>query len=130
MRGDFMQSIVDPDETGRSVFAVSSHHPAGCTPWHTERFSQLIYPRRGGFTLQVKGGQQEKPWTISPRQAVWVPSGIQHAIRSFHSYRLLTCYIEPKLAPLFKIAAVVRVNPLIREMLMTLVTFHVQQVAE
>ncbi len=58
---------------------------------HTHDWHQLIYIRTGLITVRTTAGS----WITPPSWAVWVPAGIDHAIRFVDRSEFRTCYVRP-----------------------------------
>jgi AraC-like DNA-binding protein len=83
--------------------------------WQAVDWAQLIYALHGVMTVHAAGGL----WVIPPHQAMWVPAG--HALRVHMGGRvsMRTLYFHKSvLAELPATCRVVRVSPLLRELLL------------
>jgi len=58
---------------------------------HTHDWHQLIYVRSGLMSVATTAGS----WVAPPTWAVWVPAGIDHAIRFVGDSALRTIYLQP-----------------------------------
>lgn len=75
--------------------SVSDHGPGGAVAPHTHDWHQLIHVRSGLMTVRTGAGS----WIAPPTWAVWVPAGIEHAIRFAGDSALRTCYLRPDWRP-------------------------------
>jgi AraC-like DNA-binding protein len=71
--------------------SVSDHGPGGTVSPHTHDWHQLIHVRSGLMTVRTGAGS----WIAPPTWAVWVPAGVEHAIRFTGDSALRTCYLRP-----------------------------------
>ena len=63
-------------------------------------------------------------WMVPPQQAVWVPAGVQHEVRALGPLAMRSLYFLPELAKsLPDRCRVVRVSPLLRELILRAVAF-------
>jgi AraC-like DNA-binding protein len=82
---------------------------------HTHDWHQLIYVRSGLMSVQTAVGS----WIAPPTWAVWVPVGVEHAIRFVGDSALRTCYLRPAFgAPLPTGCRALVVSPLLRELIL------------
>jgi AraC-like DNA-binding protein len=112
-------SLPPPVDYGRprAIVASSHNHPgAGQTPLHTHPRGQFLYAARGTLTTTAAEGS----WVAPPERAIWVPAGIPHVTRHSVGTELRTIFIQKDAVPgLPARCAVVQVNPLLRELLLT-----------
>lgn len=88
-------------------------------PHHHDR-AQLVYASAGVMTTATATGT----WVVPPQQAVWVPAGIVHEVRSAGSMAMRTLYVRPEAAmDLPRTCCVVEVSPLLRELILRAVAF-------
>lgn len=83
--------------------------------WQAMEWAQLIYALHGVMTVHAAGGL----WVIPPHQAMWVPA--DHALRVEMGGRvsMRTLYFDrPLIARLPPTCRVLRVSPLLRELLL------------
>ena len=86
---------------------------------HHER-AQLVYASAGVMTVVTRDGT----WLVPPQQAVWVPAGVEHEVRAHGPLAMRSLYLLPELAAgLPERCCVVRVSPLLRELILRAVTF-------
>lgn len=82
---------------------------------HKHPVCQLIYAVSGVMVVGTPGAQ----WIVPPTRAVWVPAGIDHAIRMVGHVRMRTAYVRLDAASnLPNRCAVVAVSALLRELVL------------
>jgi AraC-like DNA-binding protein len=110
----------DLDDPERPVVAVASDHPRPHRfPPHRHLRAQLVYAVAGVMTVRTGEGT----WVVPPQQAVWVPPGIEHEVRSATSLAMRTLYVHPAATQgLPRSCCVVTVPPLLRELILTATT--------
>jgi AraC-like DNA-binding protein len=82
---------------------------------HTHDWHQLIYVRSGLMSVRTAVGS----WIAPPTWAVWVPVGVEHAIRFVGDSALRTCYLRPAFgSPLPGACRALVVSPLLRELIL------------
>ena len=110
----------DLDDPGRPVVAHASDNPGPHHfPFHHHLRAQLVYAVAGVMTVSTAEGT----WVVPPHQAVWVPPGVRHDVRSATSLAMRTLYIHPAATEgLPRTCCVVTVPPLLRELILTAVT--------
>src|SRR5690349_8772366 len=94
---------------------TSTADQRGLIAAHTHDWHQLIYVRSGLMSVQTAVGS----WIAPPTWAVWVPGGVEHAIRFVGDSALRTCYLRPAFgAPLPTGCRALVVSPLLRELIL------------
>jgi AraC-like DNA-binding protein len=84
-------------------------------PEHVHDWHQLVYAVHGVMTLSTAAGS----WIVPPHRGVWMPAGIEHAIRMSGPVSMRTLYIEPRVArDLPRDVRIVDVPPLLREVML------------
>lgn len=87
---------------------------------HHHNYDQLIYAAAGVITVDTENGI----WVVPPARAVWVPTGVTHAIAMSGPVQLRSLYLDPKLAPLSDArCCVVQVSPLLRASILRVMSF-------
>ena len=100
------------------VFSRSQHLGARqIFPLHAHRWNQLVYATAGTLTVQVAGAR----YVITPEQAIWVPTGVQHTTGALSSAEFRNLYIDdaPGLG-LPAVCTVYAVTPLLRALIVEL----------
>ncbi len=100
----------------RSVVTLANDYPAGhkIAP-HRHARSQLVYASEGVMTVTAAAGS----WVVPPQRAVWMPAGMEHAIRVNRRVSMRSLYIVPEAAPGLPLACrVVTVSPLLRALIL------------
>lgn len=81
-------------------------------------WGQLIFASRGALTVQTG----DTLWVVSPRQAVWLPSGLAHAVTLAGRGIVRRVYIRRSVRRVPAAAGVVPLSGLLREVLLRAVT--------
>mgnify|MGYP002781021047 CR=1 FL=1 len=81
-------------------------------------WGQLIFASRGALTVQTG----DSLWVVSPRQAVWLPSGLAHAVTLAGRGIVRRVYIRRSVRRVPAAAGVVPLSGLLREVLLRAVT--------
>ena len=96
-------------------------YPAGFREeihWHHE--AQILYASQGVMQVSTPKGR----WLVPPELAVWLPAGLEHAVDMVSDVEMRALYIGAEwlgskaLPPRLQNEAVVRVSPLLRELIM------------
>jgi AraC-like DNA-binding protein len=111
--------LFEPDAGARAAFVLDAGFEATEGRWHAHRRAQLVHASEGVLTITTEVGR----WVAPPERAVWVPSGMKHAVASRRPFRLLTLYVEPGAAPLLGECRVVAVDRLVAELLAAAAAF-------
>jgi AraC-like DNA-binding protein len=77
-----------------SVFAADWAGGNG-TPRHRHECGQLLYASGGAISLWLAAGGER---TLSPRDAIWIPAGIEHEIRALEAVRFRSVFLSEALA--------------------------------
>ena len=83
-------------------------------PLHFHDRDQLVYASRGVMTVRTREGT----WVVPPSRAVWIPTGVSHAITMSGSVAMRTLYLKPRLAALPRECRVVNISPLLKELIL------------
>ncbi|MFI5094569.1 MAG: AraC family transcriptional regulator [Candidatus Acidiferrales bacterium] len=82
---------------------------------HYHDSDQIIYGCQGVMTVETSRGM----WVLPASRALWIPSGIPHAVRMAGEVSLRTLYLRPKLARgLPRECTVVNISPLLKELIL------------
>jgi AraC-like DNA-binding protein len=82
---------------------------------HHHDWAQLIYARAGVMTVVTVAGA----WVVPPQRAVWMPAGMEHAIRCATRLEMRTLYVDTQARDGLPVACgVVNVSPLLRELVL------------
>ena len=88
-------------------------------PLHQHTRAQLVYASAGVLTVVTTQGT----WVVPPQQAVWVPAGIKHEVRSPGPVSMRSLYIHPAVTQgLPTYCCVVTITPLLRELILEAVS--------
>lgn len=104
----------DPDQSPRGVVAFGITAPTIELAQHRHRKAQLLFTRRGVLTCEVESGL----WLVPPQRAIWIPSGMTHAIRSSGPIEGYNAFVDPPLVTgMPSRCCTISVTPLLRELL-------------
>jgi AraC-like DNA-binding protein/quercetin dioxygenase-like cupin family protein len=82
---------------------------------HAHDWPQLVYASAGVMTVWTQAGS----WVAPPSWAVWVPGGVDHAIRFTGQSAMRSLYVRPGAGEgLPEDCTVVAVSPLLRELIL------------
>jgi AraC-like DNA-binding protein len=82
---------------------------------HYHDRDQIVYACQGVMTVETSQGM----WVLPASRALWIPSGIPHAVRMAGEVSLRTLYLRPKLARgLPRECTVVNISPLLKELIL------------
>src|SRR5262245_34322327 len=105
-----------PEARPGCVRSLSYEYPSGHrVPEHIHDWHQLVYAAQGVMTLSTAAGA----WIVPPHRAVWMPAGMEHAIRMSGPVAMRTLYLDPRSArDLPRDVRIVDVPPLLREVML------------
>ncbi len=73
------------------------------------------------MTVDTRIGQ----WVVPPHRAVWIPAGVEHAVRMTGQVRMRTLYFRPDISGcLPESCCVITVTPLLRELILETMRLH------
>jgi len=82
---------------------------------HYHDRDQIVYACQGVMTVETSQGM----WVLPASRALWIPSGIPHAVRMAGEVSLRTLYLRPKLVRgLPRECTVVNISPLLKELIL------------
>ena len=116
--------FLDPGALGdpkRAIVVSARDHDSDhrYPPHHHDR-AQLVYASVGVMSVTTAEGT----WVVPPQQAVWVPAGVVHEVVSKGPRSMRTLYFHPQaLAGLPEHCCVLRISPLLREIILRLVSY-------
>ncbi|MGA0604154.1 AraC family transcriptional regulator [Caulobacter sp. KR2-114] len=104
------------DDDGFCVRSLAATYPHGSgEPPHRHAWGQLVY----GVSGVIRVALDRAAWIAPPTRAIWVPPGVTHALSMKGQVAMRTLYIAPGwAAPLPAEAAVLEVEPLLREVVL------------
>lgn len=107
------------------IVAFHRHYPdRHLIERHRHDRAQLTYALRGILRVDTADGI----WVVPPMHALWIPPGVEHELRTSSPVALRTLFIRPGLrASLPGICAVVEVSPLLRELILRMVSLTEEQ---
>lgn len=115
----------DNEDLSRPVIAVAHDRPNTFqAPAHHHFRAQLVYASDGVMRVSTNSAT----WVVPPQQAVWVPSGVTHAVINASAVAFRTLYIHPQVAVnLPESCCVVAVSTLLRELILSTVTMPMKK---
>lgn len=118
--------IEDPDHIAKPIFSnVVAHDFISETQPHQHSKTQLLYVMSGVVTVEAAGGI----WTVPPRCALWMPSGIAHSGRAAGPIKIANIYVEPELAQgMREQCGIIFVPPLLRELILKFIQGNVPHI--
>lgn len=110
-----------PQDHPAAVVAYAADRLAGeFGDFHSHPRGQLLHIVSGTLSVETGAGT----FVVPSERAVWVPAGVQHCTRTHSATALRTIYVRPERAPdLPRAATVVHVTPLLRELILTLMSW-------
>jgi AraC-like DNA-binding protein len=98
---------------------AETYRAGGRIPRHTHPWGQLAYAISGVMHILTPSAA----WIAPPTRAVWLPPHLPHEIHMQGETAMRTLYIDPATAePLSKTEAVFEVAPLLRELILHILT--------
>ncbi|GGH08394.1 transcriptional regulator [Silvibacterium dinghuense] len=112
----------------RPVAALAFDYAAGeRIPAHQHTKAQLIYAVEGSLIVTTAEGH----WALLPTRAIWVPAHTRHITRmrgpAGTKVRMRTVFFDDSVRPPASTCAVVRVSPLLRELIVALCDIQRQE---
>lgn len=106
----------------RQVVIRKADHEAGFySPFHSHGWGQLLFIADG--LIQVSA-RDIGYWVVPPQRAVWIPAFIEHDARTIHPVQMRNVYIAPEASKdLPNYCQVIHVTPLLRELILEMVSF-------
>jgi AraC-like DNA-binding protein len=103
------------EDPAQPVVTVSSDSPHGQHyPMHRHFRAQLAFASEGVMTVTSTAGA----WVVPPQQAVWLPAGVEHEVRSTGSLSMRSLYVHPDATGgLPEECCVMAVEPFLRELI-------------
>ncbi len=110
----------DTADPSRAVVTLARDHPGPHRyPSHHHFRAQLLFAASGVMAVEAADGT----WVVPPQQAVWIPSGIEHEVRSEGPLAMRSLYVHPDAARrLPSTCCVLSVTPLLRELILKAVS--------
>jgi AraC-like DNA-binding protein len=94
---------------------AAGFHAGTVLPRHRHGWGQLVFAASGVMRVAT----DEAAWLIPPTRAIWLPARLGHALDMRSEVALRTLYIDgPRAAPLPESARVLEVAPLLRELIL------------
>jgi AraC-like DNA-binding protein len=111
---------VDLVELVRPLAGIAADYASGdFVPRHSHDSAQLVYASTGVLSVYTDEGI----WVVPPERAVWVRRGVEHSIRMSGDVQMRTVYLDPdRVAGLPSACCVVNVSPLLRELILRVVS--------
>jgi AraC-like DNA-binding protein len=110
------QTVLVPDNAQVPVVGTSRHWPSRSEKaQHTHSRHQLMYSQKGVIHVSTPTGS----WILPPTKSIWISGDTPHALLVKHPVELIILWIarDAPGAPNWTGCNVVRVSPLIRELL-------------
>ncbi|MBR9866929.1 MAG: AraC family transcriptional regulator [Oceanospirillales bacterium] len=106
----------------RQVVIRKADHEAGFySPFHSHGWGQLLFIADGLIQVSAKDVGY---WVVPPQRAVWIPAFIEHDARTIHPVQMRNVYIAPQASSsLPHHCQVIHVTPLLRELILEMVSF-------
>jgi AraC-like DNA-binding protein/quercetin dioxygenase-like cupin family protein len=109
------QVLVEVDRAPAPVACRATDYPAG---WqiapHAHAKHQLVHAVQGVMVVQAAAGR----WVIPPTRGLWLPAGMEHAIRCIGEVHMRSLFVKPDAAPkLPEDCCAVGISPLLRELI-------------
>jgi AraC-like DNA-binding protein len=106
---------VDYQDVARPVAALADDYPSGFVdPRHSHRRAQLIYSTTGVMIVTTAATS----FVVPPQRAVWVPGGVEHAVRCRGPVACRTLYLDADvITGLPTVCNVIEVSNLLRELI-------------
>ncbi len=110
-----------PQDHTAPVVAYAADRSAGeLGDVHSHPRGQLLHIVSGTLSVDTEAGT----FVVPSERAVWVPASMDHRTRTHSATALRTIYVRPEQAPELPVAAtVVHVTPLLRELILTLMSW-------
>lgn len=106
-----------PDPDCPDLVGFASMYPSGARiDPHSHDSHQLIHAITGAMRVSASG----KLWMLPVGRALWIPAGVEHAIRCEGEVGMRTAYLSRAYASLPSDLKVIAVSPLAREVLVRL----------
>jgi AraC-like DNA-binding protein/mannose-6-phosphate isomerase-like protein (cupin superfamily) len=125
---DKVRTLEDCHRSRRPVAALASDHPHGeHIASHRHPRAQLIHALSGVMTVISDGGS----WVVPTGRAVWMPAGVDHAIRIAGDVTMRTLFVDPSGRPgLPDHCEVIDVSPFLREAIVTAIRIPLDYTAD
>jgi AraC-like DNA-binding protein/mannose-6-phosphate isomerase-like protein (cupin superfamily) len=110
----------DYQATPRPIAAMAKDFAAGAlVPLHRHPRSQLMFAASGVMSVTTADGV----WVVPPHRGLWIPAGVEHAVRAVTALAMRTLYISPEAASTVSAKiAVLAISALLRELILEATT--------
>lgn len=109
--------VIGYEDTPRDVVATGNDYPAGLVlPSHKHKRGQCLYAVEGVLTVTTSEGS----WLVPPYRALWIPSGVTHAVHMGGHTSTRSAYVLPEVATAAGLpvhCTVISVSPLLHALL-------------
>lgn len=113
------ESIDQPDNHSPVSFYSTVYSADHAIDWHRHDRAQLLYAVSGVMAVTTEIGR----WSVPPQQAVWIPIETAHEVRMISPVSMRSIYVHADIAAeVQRDCTVVEVTPLLRELIIRLVT--------
>jgi AraC-like DNA-binding protein len=118
----------DYEATPRPVVAIGNDFDQGhVVEPHRHRRCQLLYSPAGALTVATEHGA----WVVPPDHCLWLPAGVEHAVKAIGSGRTRSLFLEPAAAPgMPRRCQVLGVSALMRSLIAEAVDLPVEYVLD
>lgn len=114
VRGDWLSHVDEVPRTLVAASAVASLDTLDQSPRHQHRKAQLLMAMRGVINCEV----EDAVWIVPPQCAVWIPSGMPHAVFGSGEVECISLFITPPaVSTLPKACCTITVSDLLRHLL-------------
>lgn len=101
-----------PDRPVRLIARDLGHD--ALLPSHTHRWHQFLYAATG----VVRVATAEATWVVPPSRAIWIPTGVPHAVSILEEAHMRSLYVLPAACVLpAEVCRVIEVSHLLRELI-------------
>lgn len=120
INGTGIELVRKLEESPQAIVAFARDYQAGyLIARHAHDRAQLIHASSGIMRVDTPNGI----WVVPPMRAIWVPPRVPHEIRANSVVRMRTLFLRPEARDgLPNDCCVVEVSPLLRELIMRMVT--------
>lgn len=103
-------------DTGLPVTVIAVDYASGHrSPPHRHPNAQLLHAVTGVMVVSTEQGR----WVVPPTRGVWVPAGVEHAVRMVGEVHMRAAFVEPDAAPGLPTQCVVLgISALLRELIL------------
>lgn len=110
------------EQLPQSIFPRSQYlSPRQKFPIHSHAWNQFVYATSGTMAVTVARAR----YVITPEQAIWVPTGVEHSAAALNGVNFRTLYVADSTDLNMPVECTVfNVTPLLRELILELEAMH------